>query len=122
MAIISKSKTHKLRYGSSQLRYAAVYIVLTVAVMLFLNVFSSRTSQQFFYRSKHTAMMDKVLLISSAVGEQEVLNADTALSAVESLGKLNVTRLIITDASARTVCDTLDGTSSPAFCHLHRLP
>ena len=116
MAIISRSKTQKLRYGSSQLRYAAVYIVLTVAVMLFLNVFSSKTSQQFFYRSKHTAMMDKVLLISSAVGEQEVLNADTALSAVESLGKLNVTRLIITDASGRTVCDTLDGTSSPAFC------
>lgn len=116
MAIISKIDKRKLRYGSNQMRYAAIYIALTVSVMLFLNIYCSRTSQTLFYRSKHTAMMDKILLVSAAVGEQEVLNEDTALTAVDSLGKLNVTRLIITDASGRTVCDTLDGTGSPAFC------
>ena len=116
MAIILRNEKRKLRYGSNQLRYAVVYIALTVTVMLFLNIFCSRTSQQLFYRSKHAAMMDKVLLVSSSVGEQEVLNADTALAAVNSLGKLNVTRLLITDASGRTVCDTLDGPSSPTFC------
>ena len=84
--------------------------------MLLLNVYCSRTSQTLFYRSKHTAMMDKILLVSSSVGEQEVLNGDTALAAIEPLGKLNVTRLIITDASGRTVCDSLDGADSPAFC------
>ena len=116
MAIISKNENRELRYGSNQVRYAVVYIALTVAVMLFLNIFCSRTSQQLFYRSKHTAMTDKVLRISSSVGEQEVLNADTALAAIAPLGKLNVTRLIITDASGRTVCDTLDGGASPTFC------
>ena len=116
MDIFSKSEKRRLRYGSSQVRYAAVYIVLTLAVMLFLNIYCSETSLQLFYRSKHTAMMDKILLVSSAVGEQEVLNSDTAMAAIEPLGKLNVTRLIITDVSGRTVLDTLDGAESPAYC------
>ena len=88
MAIISRNKQRKLRYGSNQLRYAVVYIALTVIVMLFLNFYCSWTSQQLFYRSKHTAMMDKILLVSAAVGEQEVLNADTARAAIEPLGNL----------------------------------
>ncbi len=114
MAIISRSKTRKLRYRSSQLRYAAVYIVLTFSVLLLLNIYSSRTSQQLFYRSKHTAMMDKILLVSAAVGEQEVLNADTALAAIESLGNLKTARTVITDASGRTVYDS---TGTPAeYC------
>ena len=106
MAIISRSDPQKLRYRSSQLRYAAIYVALTFFVLLFLNVYSSRTSQQLFYRSKHTAMMDKVLLVSAAVGEQEVLNADTALAAIESLGNLKTARTVITDASGRTVYDS----------------
>ena len=116
MAIISRSKKRALRYGSSQRRYAAVYIALTFFVLLFLNIYCSKTSQQLFYRSKHTAMMDKVLLVSAAVGEQEVLNADTARSAIGTLGNLKVARLLITDGSGRLVYDTLPGESSPEFC------
>ena len=116
MAIISRNEKRKLRYGSNQLRYAAVYIALTVLAMLFLNIFCSRTSQTMFYRSKHSAMLDKVLLVSAAVGEQEILNADTALAAIDSLGRLNVTRLIITDDSGRTVCDTMGSGDEPNFC------
>ena len=64
MAIISRSDKRALRYGSNQMRYAAVYILLTFFVLLFLNVYTTETSQQVFYRSKHTAMMDKILLVS----------------------------------------------------------
>ena len=115
MAIISRNKTRALRYGSSQRRYAAVYITLTFCVLLFLNIYCSRTSQQLFYRSKHTAMMDKVLLVSAAVGEQEVLNTDTAHAAVDALGNLKVARLVITDGSGRMVYDSLPGASTAQF-------
>lgn len=106
MAIISRSKKYPLHYRSSQLRYASVYVVLTFAVLLFLNIYCSKTSQQLFYRSKHTAMMDKILLVASTVGEQEVLNADTALDAIETLGNLKTARMVITDASGRVVHDS----------------
>ena len=106
MVIISKNKRRSLRYGSSQRRYAIVYILLTSFVLLFLNIYCSETSRELFYRSKHTAMLDKVLLVSTAVGEQEVLNADTAGAAVKSLDNLKAARLLITDDSGRIVYDT----------------
>ena len=106
MAIISRNKKRKLRYGSNQLRYAVVYIALTVTVMFFLNFYCSQTSQQLFYQSKHTAMMDKILHVSSTLGEEEVLNAATARSAVESLGNLKTARLVITDDAGQTLYDS----------------
>ena len=109
MAIISRSEKRTLRYGSNQLRFAAIFILLTVSVMLFLNIYCSTTSQKLFYRSKHTAMMDKVLLVSTAVSEQEVLNSNTARSAIEPLGNLKTARLIITDNAGRIVYDTAGG-------------
>ena len=105
-----------MRYGSNQMRYAAVYILLTFFVLVFLNIYTTETSQQVFYRSKHTAMMDKILLVSAAVGEQEVLNADTARTAIEPLGNLKVARLIVTDDSGRTVYDSLESAASPRLC------
>ena len=116
MAIISRSNSRGLRYGSNQIRYATVYIVLTFIVLVLLNYYTSETSQQVFYRSKHTAMMDKILLVSAAVGEQEVLNADTAASAIDPLGDLNVARLIVTDAAGRMVYDSLSGMDGDALC------
>ena len=106
MAIISRNKTRKLRYGSNQLRYAVVYIALTVTVMLFLNFYCSWTSQQLFYQSKHAAMVDKILHVSSTLGEEEVLNADTARAAVESLGNLKTARLVVTDDAGQTLYDS----------------
>ena len=116
MVIILKSEKRALRYGSSQRRYAIVYILLTFFVLLFLNIYCSETSQQLFYRSKHTAIMDKVLLVSAAVGEQQVLNADTAGAAVESLDNLKAARLLITDDSGRIIYDT--AADSVEFCLL----
>ena len=106
MAIISRNKKRKLRYGSNQLRYAVVYIALTVTVMLFLNIYCSQTSQQLFYWSKHTAMMDKILHVSSTLGEEEVLNEDTARTAILSLGNLKAARLVVTDNTGRTLYDS----------------
>ena len=106
MAIISRNEKRSLRYGSNQLRFATVYIILAVTVMLILNLYCSRTSQQLFYRSKHTAMMDKILRVSSAVGDQEVLNENTAREALEPLGNLKTARLIITDDTGRIIYDT----------------
>ena len=106
MAIISRSNNHPLRYRSSQLHYATVYVVLTFLVLLILNIYCSETSKQVFYRSKHTAMRDKILMVSSAVGEQEILNADTAKSAIGELGNLKTARTVITDASGRVVHDS----------------
>ena len=116
MVITSGNDSRSLRYGSNQIRFAAVYIVLTFLVLLLLNFYTSETSQQVFYRSKHTALMDKILLVSAAVGDQEVLNADTAAAAIAPLGNLKVARLLVTDDSGRMVYDSQGTVDGQEFC------
>ncbi len=116
MAIISRNKPGALRYGSNQVRYCIFYVCVTFLALLFLNIYCHNASLKLFNRSKHTAMMDKVLLLSSAVGEQEVLNADTAATAVGSLGDLKVTRLIITNSTGRMVYDSMPEEGAPKLC------
>ena len=98
------------------MRYAMVYIVLTFFVLLFLNIYCTKTSQEVFYRSKHTAMMDKILLISATVGELEVLNTDTASAAIGELGSQKVARLLVTDDTGRMVYDSQTGSAAGALC------
>ena len=114
--INSKIHSRKLRYGSNQFRYAVIYVVLTFIVLVFLNYYTSDASQTVFYRSKHAALVDKILLVSAAVGEQEVLNADTAASAIASLGDLNVARLIVTDAAGRMIYDSHSVMTGDELC------
>ena len=84
-----------------------VYVLCTAVVLLLLNVYCSHISQRIFYQSKQTSMMEMVQLAAQSVSEIEVLNPNTAASAVTQLEGLTVTRLIVTDASGTVVYDSL---------------
>ncbi len=116
MAIISKNNPGALRYGSNQMRYCIFYVGITFLALLFLNIFCHKTCLTLFYRSKHTAMVDKVLLVSDTVGRQEILNGSTAADAVEPLENLKVTRLVITDTAGRMVYDSLSDADALGRC------
>ena len=94
------------RYGNTQFRYAVTYVVITFLVLLFLNVYSSQTSQELFYRSKQTAMVDRCLIASKEISELEVLNTATVAEAVKQISNLTMTRLIVTDTSACVLYDS----------------
>ena len=75
-------------------------MIVTTAVLLFLNIYSSRTSQRLFYQSKESSLVEKCLLASTEVANLEVLNT------------MQVTRLIVTDRSGVAVYDSLTGEDS----------
>ncbi len=107
MVIISASNKGNGRLrGSSHIRYALVYIIITTAFLLFLNVYCSNASQRLFYQSKQNAMIEKCLLASSEIAGLEVLNPSTAAGAVGKMDSLRVTRLIITDRNGLLVYDS----------------
>ena len=109
MVIISESKVKPFwRYGSAQLRYALVYVLVTFAVLLFLNIYSSKTSQELFYKSKETAMIERCQLAASDIAEVQVMNRDTVTAAVAQMGSLRVTRMIITDAVGNILYDNAE--------------
>lgn len=122
MAIISRNneqtETDKvLRYSSSLARYSVFFLLITCAVLVFLNVYSASMSYRLFYQTKQSSMGEKAQMVSAAVAEQTVLNADTAAAAVESLDNLTVTRLIITDTMGKCVYDSIEEVDATgSFC------
>ena len=108
MVIISGSNEKQSRqYRSAQYRYALIYTCITFAVLLFLNIYTSGTSQKLFYQSKEASMIEKCLLASSEVANLDVLNPMTATTAVNAMDSLRVSRMIITDQSGVAVYDSL---------------
>ena len=106
MVIISENKRITRRYGNTQFRYALTYVIITFCVLLFLNIYSSGTSQKLFYQSKESSMVDKCLLVGSHISGLEVLNSSTVASAISQMESLDVSRLIITDQSGIIMFDS----------------
>ncbi len=98
------------KYTNSQLRYALVYVVITLAVLIILNIYCSETSQDLFYRSKEASMVEKCLLAADEIAALDVINSGTVFEAVERMGSLQVTRLIITDQKGVTLYDSFGST------------
>jgi len=95
-----------MRYGKSQFHYAAIYVLVTSVVLLFLNIYCSGTSQKLFYQSKQPAMLERCQLAASGIAELEVLNPSAVSAVVAQMSSLKVTRLIITDQSGVSVYDS----------------
>ena len=107
MAIISVNKNKSIgHYSNTQLRYATVYVLITFVVLLFLNIYTAETNQEMFWRSKEATLVEKCLLAASEISDAEVLNQSTVAEAIDKLGNLKVSRLMVTDHSGYVIYDT----------------
>ena len=97
------------KYTNSQLRYAITYVLITFVVLLILNLYCSKTSQDLFNKSKEASMIEKCLLAADDISMLDVINPSTVSDAVERMGSLQVTRLIITDQDGITLYDSQSG-------------
>ena len=109
MAITSESKRKRIRfYASNQFRYSLIYILITLVVLLFLNVYSAGTSQKLYYQDKESSMLEKCQLASAEIAKLEVLNRSAAAKAVKEMGSLRVSRMIITDHAGICIYDSAE--------------
>ena len=90
-------------------------MVITLVVLLFLNIYSSGTSQKLFYQSKEASMIEKCQLAAAEIANLEVLNPSTASTAASQMGTLRVTRLIITNQTGAVMYDSLGESSSSTY-------
>lgn len=112
MAIISSKKVDKkIRYKSTHFRYALTYIVITFAVLLFLNIYTARTNQAFFYSNKEAWMTERCNLASKEISQLQIVNRTTILDALSRIGSLRVTRVIVTDNESIILYDS-NGTAT----------
>ncbi len=107
MAITSgNNKTAFRGYGNTQFRYALIYIVITFVVLLILNVYCSKVSQEAFYRNKNASMIEKCLSTAEDIGKLEVLNTATISNLLGQMENQKVTRLIVTNQSGVALYDS----------------
>ena len=107
LAITSESNHRRPKYRNTQLIYGLVYIFVTLCVLIFLNIYTSGTSQRLFYRSKEASMIEKCQLASAQIADLEVLNSTTVASAVSLMDNDSVTRLLVTDKSGICIYDSM---------------
>ena len=91
-----------------------IYVLITLVVLMFLNIYCSKTSQKLFYQSKQASMQEKVQLVASSIADRDILNAESVSEVVQRLDNLNVTRLIVTNAAGSVLYDTLSDEVDPA--------
>ena len=109
MVITSVNKPKLLdKMRSTHFRYAITYIVITFVVLLFLNIYSTQISQNLFFYSKETSMIEKCQLAASEISAEEIINSTTVNNVVKQMGSLRVTRLVITDRSGLAIYDSLE--------------
>ena len=82
------------------------YVVITFLVLLFLNIYSSKISQELFYKSKQTSMIEHCLLAASEIAELDIVNSSTVADAVSQIDSLGITRMVITDQSCVSIYDS----------------
>ena len=82
------------------------YVVTTLVVLFFLNIYCSGVSHKLFYQSKEASMIEKCLLASDEIYTLEVLNSSTVTGIVNQLESLKVTRLVVTDHSGAALYDS----------------
>ncbi len=87
-------------------KYTLVYVVITFAVLLFLNIYSSKISQQIFYNNKKTSMIERCLMIASEVSDLDIINEGNLSQKITQLDGLDLTRMIVTDANFIALYDS----------------
>lgn len=82
-------------------------MLITTAVLIFLNIYCFRTSQEIFFNSKKASMIERCLLASEEIADLEVLNQSTVNAAVSGMGNFRVSRIIITDHTGLVIHDSV---------------
>ena len=106
MAIISASDRKNRRYGNTHVYYSVIYVCITIAVLIFLNVYTSLSSHDLFSKSKESAMLEKCRIAASQISDLEQLTEENVANAMAQMEEISVTRLIITDQYGKCVYDS----------------
>ena len=94
------------------------YIVITFTVLLFLNIYSSKTNQALFYNSKKASMLERCYLAATEISDLQIINRNTVSGALSSISSLRVSRVIVTDETAKIIYDSASSSTGDRYALL----
>ncbi|MGN0985877.1 MAG: sensor histidine kinase [Candidatus Enterenecus sp.] len=97
-------------FHSIQAKYALTYMAVVAAILLVLNTYPLLMAQNMVFTSKESSLKRQALTIGSAIAVSETLTVESVEQAMAVLEDLQVTRVLVTDASGLILYDssTLD--------------
>ncbi len=81
-------------------------------VLLFLNIYISNSSQDMISKNKEAAMVERCHLIAAEIQALTMITPENVTNAVQKMGTLRVTRLIVTDSNGMAIYDSLESASA----------
>ncbi len=107
MVITSENSKKRIgRYGNTQFRFSLTTVVVTFAILLFLNYYCSRTNQRVIYQSKQKALVEKCHIAAVELSTLEVINKEAVAATVQKIGGQDLMHLIITDKDGIALYDS----------------
>ena len=97
-----------MQLKSAHFRYALIYVIITFVVLIILNVYCSKSSQDMFYNNNKHSMLEKCNLVAGEISHLEVLTNNTVTDAVVGFENLSTGRLIVTDNNGIAIYDSND--------------
>lgn len=80
--------------------------------MLFLNLYISKSSQDMISKNKEATMIERCHLIAAEIQALDVITPDIVTTAVQKMGTLRVSRVIVTDSNGLAIFDSLHSDSA----------
>ena len=86
--------------------YAMTYVVITLAALIFLNVYCTRVGENLIYRNKEHSLLEKGGLARDELAQLNTLNTTDIANVLGQLESLTVSRLLITDIGTEALYDS----------------
>ena len=83
-----------------------VYVCATLLVLIFLNIYTSGTSQKLFYQDKEAEMIEKCQNTASQIANLPIINPNTVSDLVSQTENQKLTRMVVTDRNGIVIYDS----------------
>lgn len=93
-------------WRSLRTKYVLTYLVIIAAVLVLLNTYPIRVSQDMVFRSKQTSLQSQATVVASALAGPDGLNREGVGRVMEVLGDTGMSRVMVTDSSGVVLYDS----------------
>ena len=93
-------------WRSLRIKYAITYLTIIVAVLVLLNTYPVRTSQQMVFQTKQVSLQSQAALMASALAGPDGLSAEGVARVMEVLGDTGLSRVLVTGPSGEVLYDS----------------
>ena len=87
------------------MKYAVTFLVITLIVLVFLNLYCAQVNEQLFRQSKRSALFDKAYITANEIAATGHVNIST-VSSVALRTKMQLTRMVVTNERGSILYDS----------------